>query len=116
MKVTVKVKTNLRVKQVQAEISESISGSLRDTVADIAKDAIKLSPVLTGNNRRSIKFEVGPDKEVAKRKGEAAVYSTSGYGGYIETGTVNKAAQPYMKPALDMNIHKLPKGIKARLK
>jgi len=34
----------------------------------------------------------------------------------LETGTVRMAAQPYMKPALDMNIHKLPEGIKAELK
>ncbi len=89
---------------------------LVETVTDIANDAIKGSPVLTGNNRRSIKFEVGPGGEVAKGELEGAVYSTSGYGGFLETGTVKMAAQPYIKPALDKNVKKLPKNIKANMK
>ena len=88
---------------------------MKDLVTDIANDAIKLSPVDTGNNRRSIMFEVGPGGEVAKREGEGAIYSTSGYGGFLETGTVNMPAQPYFRPALDKNKDKLPKNIKAHL-
>ena len=60
-------------------------------------------------------FEVGPGGEVARNELEGAVYSTSGYGGYLETGTVNMPAQPYFKPALDKNIKNLPKNIKAHL-
>ena len=34
---------------------------------------------------------------------EGAVYSTSGYGGYLEVGTSKMPAQPYIKPAMDKN-------------
>jgi len=61
-------------------------------------------------------FEVGPGGEVAKKKLEGAVYSTSGYGGILETGSRFMSARPYFKPALDRNIKKLPEGIKAKLK
>ncbi len=46
-----------------------------------------------------------------------AIYSTSGYGGYLETGLKSKKypPQPYFYPALMKNIHKLPKNIKAHL-
>ena len=80
------------------------------------------------NNARSLVSEVSgmgivhqgedaePQRVVDDSKMEGAVYSTSGYGGYIETGTVKMAARPYFKPALDKNAHKLPAGIKAELK
>lgn len=115
-----KIKTdfimNLKTKEAQEKVKNATKKALRDVVTDIAKDAIRGSPKLTGNNMRSIKFEVGPGGEVAKKELEGAIYSTSGYGGYLETGTVKMAPRPYFKPALDRNIHKLPQGIKAELK
>ena len=99
---------NLKTKQVQRQVDKATEKAIKDVVVDIANDAIRGSPVMTGNNRRSIKFE-------AKGK-EGAVYSTSGYGGYLETGTVKMAARPYFKPALDKNIIKLPQYIKAELR
>ncbi len=116
MRIKVDVVLNLKIKQVQNKIQKARNGALRSVVVDIANDAIKGSPFQTGNNRRSIKFEVGPGGEVAKREGEGAIYSTSGYGGYLETGTVKMPAQPYLKPALDRNIHKLLPEIKERLR
>jgi len=107
---------NLKNKEVETKINKATKRGLEDVVVDIANDAIKGSPIDTGNNRRSIKFEVGPGKPVATKELQGAIYSTSGYGGYLETGTVNMAAQPYFKPALDKNIKKLPEGIKAELR
>ncbi len=115
MKITTDWIVNIKVKEVQDKVKKANQQGLKDTVVDIANDAIKGSPVLTGNNRRSIKFEVGPGGEVAKKEGEGAVYSTSGYGGFLETGTVKMPAQPYFKPALDKNIKNLPKNIKGHL-
>lgn len=112
----IKVEDNLKIKEGQAQLKKAIKDSIKNTVVAIANDAIKGSPVLTGNNRRSIKFEVGPNAPIAKGELEGAIYSTSGYGGYLETGTVKMAARPYFKPALDKHIHKLPEGIKAELK
>lgn len=107
MKLNMRVVTNLKIDEAQRKVEEATEASLRDVVVAIANDAIKGSPKLTGNNARSIAFKV---------KGlSGSIYSTSGYGGYLETGTVFMAPRPYFKPALDRNIHKLPAGVKARL-
>lgn len=115
MKLEVKVVTNLKTKEAEAQVEKATRQGLLDSITDIAGDAIKGSPVDTGNNRRSIAFEVGPSGEVARGQLEGAVYSTSGYGGFLETGTVKRAATPYFKPALDRNAKNLPKNIKAHL-
>ncbi|GAG85503.1 unnamed protein product [marine sediment metagenome] len=108
MKIKSEVKMNLKTKEVINQVNRATEKAIKDVVVDIANDAIKGSPVETGNNRRSIKYEA---------KGlEGSIYSTSGYGGYLETGTVKMAAQPYFNPALDRNIHKLPSYIKADLR
>ena len=83
MKITTDFKLNLKTKEVEDKVKRANQQGLKDTVTDIASDAIKMSPVLTGNNRRSIAFEVGPGKEIATKEGEGAVYSTSGYGGFL---------------------------------
>ena len=116
MKMTSSFTLNLKIKEVQDKVKNASKKSLKNVVTDIANDAIKDSPVLTGNNRRSIQFEVGPGGEVAKGDLEGAVFSSSGYGGYLETGTVKMPARPYFKPALDRNIGKLPEGIKTELR
>ncbi len=115
MKITTAWIVNLKTKEVETKINKASKQGLKDVVVDIAGDTIKGSPWLTGNNARSIKYEVGPGGEVAKKELEGAIYSTSGYGGFLETGTVKRAAKPYFKPALDKNIKKLPKNIKAHL-
>ena len=108
MKLTADFQVNLKTKEVVDKVKKASEKSLKNAVADIANDAIKGSPYLTSHNRRSIRYEA---KEL-----EGAVYSTSGYGGFLETGTVRMPARPYFKPALDKNIKKLPEGIKAELK
>jgi HK97 gp10 family phage protein len=81
---------------------------LKNVIVDIANDVVEGSPVETGNNKRSIQYEA---------KGlEGSVYSTSGYGGFLEVGTRFMSAQPYFKPALDMHLKELPEGIKTELK
>lgn len=113
-----KIKTDMIVKlnpKAIAEVTKATKKGLLDVIVAIANDAIKLSPWLTGNNARSIMFEVGPGKEVAKGELEGAVYSTSEYGGYLETGTVKMPARPYLKPALDLHIKELPKNVKANI-
>ena len=132
MKITAKWKLNLKSAEVQDKVKKATQLGMRDTVVEIHGDAIKNAKAvgawLTGHNARSIASEVsgmagttskGEDAEpvrvVDDSKMEGAVYSTSGYGGYIETGTVKMPARPYFKPALDQNIKNLPKNIKAHL-
>ena len=116
MKITADWKVNIKVPEVLDKVSGSGTKAMKAVVTEIANDAIKDSPVLTGNNRRSIMFEVGPNGEVAKTDKEGAVYSTSGYGGILETGSVKMPARPYFKPALDRNIGHLVEYIKSGLK
>ncbi len=107
MKLNVDFMVNLKTKEVIDQVNKATSESLKDVTIDIAADAIKFSPKLTGNNARSIKYEI--------EERESRIYSTSGYGGFLETGTVKMAARPYFKPALDKNIKKLVTGIRSRL-
>ena len=89
------------------KMEKAMEQGLKDTIVEIANDAIKGSPVLTGNNRRSIKYEA---------KGlTASTFSTSGYGGYLETGTSRAPAFPYFRPALDKHLPKLGHNIKSHL-
>jgi len=83
LKIKANVLLNLKNKEVKDKINNATEQSIKNVVVAIANDAIKLSPKLTGNNARSIRYEVGPNGEVAKRRLEGAVYSTSGYGGFL---------------------------------
>ena len=132
MKLKTDFKVNLKTKEVQDKAKKAIQLGIRDTVVEIHGDAIKNAKSVkfweTGHNARSIVSEVSgmggtvmqgedaePQRVVDDSKMEGAVYSTSGYGGFGETGTVKMAARPYFKPALDKNIKNLPRGIRAHL-
>ena len=107
MKLDVQVQMNLRPAEVTQAVAKATERALRHVVTDIAADAVKGSPVLTGNNRRSIAFEV--------KQLEGTIYSTSGYGGYLETGTTRMPARPYFKPALDANIGKFAQYVREEM-
>jgi len=111
-KMNVKVKIDLTevkagMKKLDKNTQQAAEKAMKDTVVLIARDSIQGSPVLTGNNRRSIKYEV---KRLA-----GSIFSTSGYGGYLETGTVKMPARPYFRPALDRNFPKFPQIMKRYL-
>lgn len=131
MKFNFAVQMNLRTSEAAEEVKQAAEKALKDVIVDIANYAIKKSPHITGNNRRSIAYGVGrerhregtpvagkefSDLELAPGALKGMVYSTSGYGGFLETGTRKMPAQPYFKPALDKHIGKLPAGMKAELK
>jgi hypothetical protein len=113
MKLDAEIKLNLRTEEVNKQVLEASRMAMRDTVVDVTHDSVQLSPWKTGNNRRSIAGEVsgmgmvstggqgGAERIVDDSEIEGAVYSTSGYGGYLETGTWKMQARPYFKPALD---------------
>jgi len=83
MKLNVKIDLNLKIPEATEKVAKAAREAMKDTVVDVTADAVKGSPVLTGHNRRSLVGEVGPGKEIAKRRLEGAVYSTSGYGGFL---------------------------------
>lgn len=131
MKLGVKMILNLKTKEAQNKVNKASQLGMRDTVVAIHGDAIKNAKSvgfwLTGHNARSIVSEVSgmgtvqqgedaePQRVVDDSKLEGAVYSTSGYGGFGETGTRFMAARPYFKPAMDKHAKNLPKEIKAHL-
>lgn len=118
MKLDVTVELNLKTKEATATVLKAAREAMRDTVVDVTNDAVKDSPVLTGNNRRSIKGETsgfGSGEVVDQDKIQGAVYSTSGYGGFLETGTRKMGARPYFKPAADRNVPKFPQRMKEHL-
>ena len=103
MKINSRVIINLDFPGVKREIESATGKGLKAVIVLITRDAKSRPPVggpyVTGYNSRSIDF---------KHKGlTGSVFSTSGYGGFLETGTVKMAARPYMKPALDRHIGKL---------
>ena len=118
MKLTASIKLNLKTDEAIAKVQEAARLAMRDTVVEIHSDSVKGSPALTGHNRRSLAGEVSgmgtvaqgedatSERVVDDSKIEGAVYSTSGYGGFLETGTVKMAARPYMKPAMDKSFTK----------
>lgn len=127
MKITVNTRIKLNTREVNERVREAARLGLRDTIVAIHADAVDNSPAVTGNNRRSIASEVsgmgvvatdgegGAERMVDEGKLEAAVYSTSGYGGYLEVGTRYMNARPYFRPALDRHSGELAENIKRHL-
>ena len=107
MKITMKVFTDLKLNEVKNKVNKAAEDALKEVIVKIANESKHDSPWLTGNNSRSIDFN---------HKGlTGSVYSTSGYGGWLETGTARMPARPYFKPALDRHIGELPAGVKAKM-
>ena len=127
MKITTNWTVNLRTEEAEEKITEAIRLGLRDTIVSIHEDTVRGSPWLTGNNARSIASEVSgmgvvkqepgaqPEQVVDDLALEAACYSTSGYGGFLETGTVKMNARPYFRPAFDMHKDELAPNIQKHL-
>ena len=101
------------VNQALLEATEEIVGF--DTVAT----ARELCPVLNkatkerwpGENRDTISGRARLDKKGVK----AFVTTKSGYGGFLELGTKNMPAEPYIWPAFEQNIQRLPAAIQDAL-
>jgi len=65
----------------------------------------------TGHNRQSIDAAVTDTPEGP----QAEMYTTSGYGGYLELGTSKMRAQPYLNPAFEQHIGELPAKVKEKI-
>jgi len=112
MKMTATMTLNLKAEEVSKKVIKSARESMRDTVVAIWNGAIKGSPWKTGHNRRSLVGEssgfspnVGADGIVEHivddSKIQGAIYSTSGYGGFLEGGTMKMAPRPHIRPSAD---------------
>ena len=89
MILNVKVEMNLHTKEAIEVVAKAAQLAMRDTVVDVANTVINVHPWKnrTGNNSRSIKYESSgyeTGEGVINQGGiEGAVYSTSGYGGFL---------------------------------
>jgi hypothetical protein len=113
MKITADIKLDLDLGKLDDIAEKAGRLAMRDTVVAAARKAVSRSPWLTGHNRRSICGEVSgmgyqaageeatPEPVVDDNEIEGALFSTSGYGGYLETGTVKTDPRPYIKPSID---------------
>ena len=130
MNITVDVKLDLKTKEIKEKVEQASRLGLRDTIVVIWADSIKNASRVfwkTGHNARSLVAEVSelgiveqgadaePEKSVDDTKLESALYSTSGYGGFGETGTWKMSARPYIRPALDAHKDELIPNIKKHL-
>ncbi len=127
MRVEARITYKFFSKEAVAATHKAAQLGLRDTIVAVHRDAVRGSPHKTGYNRRSIASEVsgmgtvirGTYAEINRMVNdsglEAVCYSTSGYGGYLETGTWKMAARPYFRPALDMHKGQLASNIKRHM-
>lgn len=100
----VKWSIKINTEEAKASVRNAIFLGTRETFAQYIKPrAQELSPYLTGNNARTI------DYEVTKVEGGvvAEIFSQSGYGGYLEIGTKKMHARPYLYTAFAQYINKL---------
>jgi len=128
------VTMNLRAGAAALEVKTVILDATREVFdEDIVPTAKELSPVTpegyarnlelkaegklsrpamgTGHNRRSIDSVVNPSDAGP----EAELFTQSGYGGYLEVGTSRMRAQPYIYPAFEQHIGKLPLRVKEKI-
>ncbi len=114
MEIRARFKANINTPRVMGIVNDAVEEGLLDTVVDTAADVVKGSAVLTGHNRRSIDYWV--------RKLHAMIFSTSGYGGWLEIGTHKAdgtwkmAPRPYFKPAADRHFPNFVRNVAKRLR
>jgi hypothetical protein len=90
------VKLDVDFGRVSAGCRDALADAIVQTVeCDIKPLAVELSPWLTGTNRRSIET----DWQDSGNGIAMQLFTTSGYGGYLEAGTRKMAARPYLYPA-----------------
>jgi hypothetical protein len=89
------IKLDVDFAQVSAGCRDALAEAIVQTVeCDIKPLAVELSPWLTGTNRRSIET----DWQTTGNRITMQLFTTSGYGGYLEAGTRKMAARPYLYP------------------
>lgn len=135
MRLAFEVTTDLKFEAANEKVAKAGADALKEVIIKIAADAKRDTLWKFGHNSRSIEFEA---------EGlSGAVYSTSGYGGYLEVGTAphgprtanflvwedDKTGElifakwvrgipphPYMKPALDRHVGEFSGLVEAKLR
>jgi HK97 gp10 family phage protein len=111
---------NLHTAEALFYVNEALYEATQEVVGfEAVATAKELCPVLPkptseripGELRDSIDAKVRRDKKGVR----ARMTTATGYGGYVEQGTKNMTREPYLWPAFESNIGKLPAAVKERL-
>jgi HK97 gp10 family phage protein len=110
---------NLNTTKAMFFVNDALLAATQDVFQEIEFTAAERSPVLDkatkerypGENRDSISSSVSKVQKGVR----ARLVTKSGYGGFLELGTVKTRAQPYIWPAFEEHIGELPAALKARL-
>lgn len=117
MAVKITATLTLRTTESNAIFKEALYEAMQELFEiEILSTAKELVPVLAeatterfpGQLRESIDAKVTKLKRGVRGK----VFTTSGYGGYVELGTKKMDAEPYIYPAFQEHINKLPGLVK----
>lgn len=119
-KVVVKAELRLRTEESRALFNEALYEAMQELfVIDIVSTAKDLAPVLTkATSQRfpgELRDSIDSNVRKSKRGVSATVFTSCGYGGWVELGTVNMGAEPYIYPAFEQNINRLPELVKEAL-
>jgi HK97 gp10 family phage protein len=111
----VKVEVHDRTAAARKHVGDIIFKAMTEVFEDdILPEAKALSPVgdepvRPGSKRNKDSIEV--KTFFTKRGPFAKIFTTSGHGGFLEVGTKKMAAQPYIYPAVQANIGKIPEKV-----
>jgi len=111
---------DLHTTEALFKFKDALYDSMQDVFSEILFEAVERSPVLAhatserevGQNRESLRDSVKMSLRGKEEGVRARIFTTSGYGGWLELGTVKTRPQPYIYPAFEAHIGELPGKIK----
>lgn len=113
MAVKIVATLNLRTTESSALFKEALYESMLELFEiDIVSTAKELVPVLaeatTEREPGALRDSISAKVTKLKKGVRAKVTTDTGYGGYVELGTKKMGAEPYLYPAFQENIKRLP--------
>jgi hypothetical protein len=103
---------NLRIDEAAKEWGVAKEWLARESLMVMANKAKEFSPVLTGLNKKSIRWEIV--KRAGKTMGR--LFTTSGYGGYLEIGTRFMEGRRYIRKGVKASGDDIVAAVKEMLK
>ena len=95
--------------EIRQRILDAITLGIQKAAFDMERHALRMVPVDTGRLKGSI--------YVKSEKNSIVLGADTEYDKFVEFGTVNMRAQPFIRPAIHMGIRKfIPKSVKAELR
>jgi HK97 gp10 family phage protein len=93
-----------RIASTKRKLSQCVEKALFASCIIVEGDAVERVPVDTGNLKNSITHDV---KMKGENGGEGIVGTNVDYAPWVEFGTRHMLAQPYLRPSLLANEHRI---------